>query len=52
MPEYSERDGETTIPNLFPNKLLDGCLTKVQEMVRESGKRVEVKAEKEAGNSR
>eukprot|EP00090_Calanus_glacialis_P008751 TRINITY_DN17102_c0_g1_i3.p1 TRINITY_DN17102_c0_g1~~TRINITY_DN17102_c0_g1_i3.p1 ORF type:complete len:573 (-),score=118.32 TRINITY_DN17102_c0_g1_i3:206-1924(-) len=50
MPEYSESDGETTIPNLFPNKLLDGCLTKVQEMVRETGIRAEMKAEKEAGN--
>ena len=52
MPEYSESDGETTIPNLFPNKLLDGCLNKVQEMVRETGIRAEMKAEKEAGNCR
>ena len=54
MPEYSESDGETTttIPNLFPMKLLDSCLNKVQEMVRHTGERVEVKAEKQAGSYR
>ena len=52
MPEYSENDGETTIPNLFPMKLLDSCLNKVQEMVRQTGQRVEIKAEKQAAASR
>jgi len=50
MPEYSESDEETTIPNLFPSKLLDSCLNKVQEMVRLAGERVELKAERQAGN--
>jgi len=48
MPEYSESDEETTIPNLFPARLLDTCLSKVQGMVRVAGERVEIKAKREA----
>ena len=52
MPEYSESDEETTIPNLFPARLLDTCLSKVQGMVRVAGERVEIKAKREAETCR
>jgi len=41
-PELEEPDIENhTIPNLFPATLLDTCLSKVQQMVLNTGVRVE-----------
>ena len=48
MPEYAESENETPIPNLFPNKLLDSCLNKVQCMIQVAGEKVEKSAEKQA----
>ena len=47
MPEYAEEEGEEmtegdlSLPSLFPSKLLDSCLAKVQQMVLTTGLRVE-----------
>ena len=44
-PELEEPDNENhTIPNLFPATLLDTCLSKVQQMVLNTGIRVETRA--------
>ena len=45
--ELEESDNENeihTIPNLFPATLLDTCLSKVQQMVLNTGIRVETRA--------
>ena len=58
MPEYFDQDADDdhddpdndthTIPNLFPAKLVDTCLTKVQDMVFRTGVRVEDRARRES----
>ena len=57
MPEYYDEDPvETseeedpdshTIPSLFPTRLLDSCLSKVQEMIFTTGVRAEAEAREE-----
>ena len=57
MPEYYDEDPvETTeeedpdshtIPSLFPTRLLDSCLSKVQEMIFTTGVRAEAEAKEE-----
>ena len=52
MPEYFEDQDDHedvdvdshTIPNLFPARLLDSCLNKVQQMVFNTGVKVEAEA--------
>ena len=52
MPEYAEEEAEEvsddlSLPSLFPSKLLDSCLAKVQQMVLTTGLRVEQRAGQE-----
>lgn len=52
MPEYfDDQDDQEevdvdshTIPNLFPTRLLDSCLNQVQQMVFNTGVKVEAEA--------
>ena len=52
MPEYAEEEADEvsddlSLPSLFPSKLLDSCLAKVQQMVLTTGLRVEQRAGQE-----
>ena len=54
MPEYYEAEADPvetedshTIPSLFPTRLLDSCLAKVQEMIFTTGVRAEAEAREE-----
>ena len=58
MPEYFDAEADHvvteeddpdshTIPSLFPTRLLDSCLAKVQEMIFIAGVRAEAEAREE-----
>ena len=56
MPEYFDAEADPvetedpdshTIPSLFPTRLLDSCLAKVQEMIFTTGVRAEAEAREE-----